>query len=66
MRFSGVTADLVDWNLNMTSAFKIPVYGTLGNHDVAPTNFFPRNTSITPNLQQWVFDTQSQGWEVTV
>lgn len=34
-----------------------------GNHDIAPVNFFPRNTTSNAGDFQWVFDTQSAGWE---
>jgi len=37
---------------------------TLHFSDVAPVNYFPRNTTSTANQFQWVFDTQSAGWKV--
>ncbi|TFK22448.1 sphingomyelin phosphodiesterase [Coprinopsis marcescibilis] len=39
-----------------------PVYAALGNHESAPTNAFPRNTTKKSN-SQWVFDSLSEGWK---
>ncbi|KAJ3501560.1 hypothetical protein NLJ89_g9284 [Agrocybe chaxingu] len=39
----------------------IEVFPTIGNHEAAPVNSFPRNTTRGKN-SQWVFDTQSDGW----
>ncbi|THH12668.1 hypothetical protein EW146_g7480 [Bondarzewia mesenterica] len=69
---SGVTSDLVEWNAQMFASLGTPfhissdgVYEFLlvGNHESAPANSFPRNTTDTTIDSQWVFDTQSAGWE---
>ncbi|EIM91610.1 acid sphingomyelinase [Stereum hirsutum FP-91666 SS1] len=63
---SEVMSDLVDWNEEMTKLLDMPIYPALGNHDSAPVNSFPRKISATnPNITsaQFVFDTQSAGWE---
>ncbi|GAA97575.1 uncharacterized protein L969DRAFT_83875 [Mixia osmundae IAM 14324] len=39
-----------------------PVYGVVGNHDIAPTNSFPRNTSFGWQSQQWDFDLHANLW----
>ncbi|KAJ7157546.1 sphingomyelin phosphodiesterase [Mycena crocata] len=58
-----VTADLRDFNAKMASKLSAPIFPSLGNHDSAPVNAFARSTSNTANDSQWVFDTQSAGWE---
>ncbi|PLW08860.1 hypothetical protein PCANC_21846 [Puccinia coronata f. sp. avenae] len=40
----------------------IPLYGVIGNHDVAPTNSFPRNTTITTLSSQWDIELFSDTW----
>ncbi|KAI9629044.1 hypothetical protein KEM48_011203 [Puccinia striiformis f. sp. tritici PST-130] len=40
---------------------KVPLYGVIGNHDVAPTNSFPRNTTITLS-SQWDLELFSDTW----
>ncbi|MBW0519339.1 hypothetical protein O181_059054 [Austropuccinia psidii MF-1] len=40
----------------------IPLYGVIGNHDVAPTNSFPRNTTITTLSSQWDIELFSNTW----
>ncbi|KAG0146390.1 hypothetical protein CROQUDRAFT_657362 [Cronartium quercuum f. sp. fusiforme G11] len=40
-----------------------PLYGVIGNHDVAPTNSFPRNTTITTLSSQWDLELFSGTWE---
>lgn len=35
----------------------------IGNHESAPVNSFPRNTTDEGQVQ-WIFDTQSTGWSV--
>ncbi|KAF8591354.1 sphingomyelin phosphodiesterase [Ramaria rubella] len=54
--------DLNMWNTQMASKVKAPVYGSIGNHDSAPVNNFPRDDTITNTNAQWVFNTQSAGW----
>ncbi|KAJ7600702.1 sphingomyelin phosphodiesterase [Mycena floridula] len=56
-----VTADLSDFDSQLASKLKLPVFPSLGNHDSFPVNSFQRDT--TGNDTQWVFDTQSAGWE---
>lgn len=41
---------------------KVPLYGVIGNHDVAPTNSFPRNTTITTLSSQWDIELFSDTW----
>lgn len=40
----------------------VPLYGVIGNHDVAPTNSFPRNTTITTLSSQWDIELFSNTW----
>ncbi|EJD50479.1 sphingomyelin phosphodiesterase [Auricularia subglabra TFB-10046 SS5] len=63
------TTDMVAFNSELASFLgRIPVFPTLGNHDTAPVNSFPRSDAVqrAPNnsasSSQWVFDTQAQGW----
>ncbi|KAJ7115438.1 sphingomyelin phosphodiesterase [Mycena epipterygia] len=58
-----VTTDLRDFNAEMAAKLSAPIFPSLGNHDSAPVNAFARTTSNTANNSQWVFDTQSAGWE---
>ncbi|TFK38175.1 Metallo-dependent phosphatase-like protein [Crucibulum laeve] len=57
-----VTNDLQLFNNEMSTLLNSPIFPVIGNHEVAPVNAFPRNTSSSPLSSQWVFDTQSQGW----
>ncbi|KAF5311082.1 hypothetical protein D9619_007799 [Psilocybe cf. subviscida] len=54
------TSDMQRFNGEMASILGAPIYPVIGNHEAAPVNSFPRNTSNDDS--QWVFDTQSQGW----
>ncbi|KAK7468297.1 hypothetical protein VKT23_002811 [Stygiomarasmius scandens] len=58
-----VTNDLEDFNAQLLSKVNTQIFPSLGNHDSAPVNAFARKTSMTANDSQWVFDTQSAGWE---
>ncbi|KAJ7218481.1 sphingomyelin phosphodiesterase [Mycena pura] len=58
-----VTTELRDFNAEMAANLTAPVFPSLGNHDSAPVNAFARTTSHTANNSQFVFDTQSAGWE---
>ncbi|KIK68505.1 hypothetical protein GYMLUDRAFT_35936 [Collybiopsis luxurians FD-317 M1] len=58
-----VTADLEDFNAQLLSKVTAPIFPSIGNHDSTPVNSFPRNTTDTTLDVQWVFDTQSAGWE---
>ncbi|KAI0309549.1 sphingomyelin phosphodiesterase [Amylostereum chailletii] len=55
------TDDMVNWNSMMANGLSAPVFPTLGNHDSAPVNSFPRNTTTGENVQ-WVFDLNAAGW----
>ncbi|KAJ8462862.1 hypothetical protein ONZ45_g17785 [Pleurotus djamor] len=58
-----VTDDLSEFNSQLASKLRMPVFPAIGNHDSAPVNSFPRNTTVTPTDSQWVFDAQGAGWE---
>ncbi|KDR79984.1 hypothetical protein GALMADRAFT_242166 [Galerina marginata CBS 339.88] len=55
------TSDMQKLNAEMTSLLNSPVYPAIGNPEAAPVNAFPRNTTNQGSVQ-WVFDTQSAGW----
>ncbi|KAL0575217.1 hypothetical protein V5O48_006756 [Marasmius crinis-equi] len=57
-----VEDDLREFNADMLSKIRSPVFPTLGNHDTAPVNAFARSSSMTANHSQFVFDVQSAGW----
>ncbi|KAJ3772053.1 sphingomyelin phosphodiesterase [Lentinula raphanica] len=59
---SEVTSDLTDFNAEMLSKITAPIFPAIGD-DSTPVNSFPRNTTDTTLDVQWVFDTQSAGWE---
>ncbi|KAJ7342351.1 Metallo-dependent phosphatase-like protein [Mycena albidolilacea] len=59
-----VTTDLKAFDAQMAAKLTAPIFPSLGNHDSAPVNTFARTTSNTANNSQFVFDTQSAGWEV--
>lgn len=40
----------------------VPLYGVIGNHDVAPTNSFPRNTTITSLSSDWDLELFADTW----
>ncbi|KAJ4490159.1 sphingomyelin phosphodiesterase [Lentinula aciculospora] len=58
-----VTSDLTDFNAAMLSKITAPIFPAVGVYDSTPVNSFPRNTTDTTLGVQWVFDTQSAGWE---
>ncbi|KAJ7067511.1 sphingomyelin phosphodiesterase [Mycena amicta] len=58
-----VTSDLEAFNEQMAAKLTAPIFPAIGNHDSAPVNAFARTTSNTLNNSQWVYDTQSAGWE---
>ena len=76
--FSIFTGDVVEgavWLVNQTevtndlnnayslmSTLGMPVYGVVGNHDVAPVNSFPPAAVDTTISSQWVYDTLSADW----
>ncbi|KAJ7818805.1 sphingomyelin phosphodiesterase [Mycena olivaceomarginata] len=64
--FTGDVVDHTDWLVDqaeMAAKLTAPIFPSLGNHDSAPVNAFARTTSKTANNSQFVFDTQSAGWE---
>ncbi|KAI0030554.1 sphingomyelin phosphodiesterase [Vararia minispora EC-137] len=58
-----VTSDLQSFDSMLASSLNMPVFPSIGNHDAAPVNSFPRNITHTTISSQWVFDTLSAGWE---
>ncbi|KAL9709442.1 hypothetical protein Ac2012v2_007177 [Leucoagaricus gongylophorus] len=58
---TGVTAHLQQFNHEMQMLIGAPVFPVIGNHDVAPVNSFPRNTTSGAS-SQWVFNTQGADW----
>ncbi|KAJ3556752.1 hypothetical protein NP233_g11907 [Leucocoprinus birnbaumii] len=58
---TGVTAHLQQFDQEMRTLLDKPVFPVIGNHDTAPVNSFPRNTTSGAS-SQWVFDTQAAGW----
>jgi sphingomyelin phosphodiesterase len=77
-----VTTDLKAFDAQMAAKLTAPIFPSLGNQyafyfvkfpnpnesnsDSAPVNAFARTTSNAANNSQFVFDTQSVGWEVCV
>ncbi|KAJ2936622.1 hypothetical protein H1R20_g473, partial [Candolleomyces eurysporus] len=62
-----VQHDIEEFNRELTTIPQVPVYPALGNHESAPTNAFPRNTTTKKGASsQWVFDTVSKGWEPVI
>ncbi|PPR02001.1 hypothetical protein CVT24_011124 [Panaeolus cyanescens] len=55
------TSDMQQFNQELGSFLDSPTFPAIGNHEAAPSNAFPRNTTDKGSVQ-WVFDTQSQGW----
>ncbi|KAF7968594.1 hypothetical protein HWV62_35346 [Athelia sp. TMB] len=60
---SDVTSDLQDWNAELAAKIQPTVFPSFGNHDTAPVNSFPRNTSAAASGFQWTFNVQSAAWE---
>lgn len=56
-----VIDDMDTFNGEMATILGAPVYPTIGNHEVAPVNSFPRHTTSAASAQ-YVFDTLSTGW----
>ncbi|KAF8637872.1 hypothetical protein AX17_002498 [Amanita inopinata Kibby_2008] len=56
-----VTNDLQMFNQEMSNILGAPVFPAIGNHEAAPVNSFPRNTTKSVS-SEWVFYTQSEGW----
>lgn len=55
------TERLTQFNQELASILQHPVYPAIGNHESAPTNAFPRNTTTKSDVQ-WLFDLESTGW----
>lgn len=48
----------------LRGALKMPIFGAIGNHDMFPTNLFPR--SSTPDAyrrSQWLYETHYNTWQ---
>ncbi|KAG2024040.1 sphingomyelin phosphodiesterase [Coprinopsis cinerea AmutBmut pab1-1] len=57
-----ITHEIRLFNDEIATLPAVPVYAAVGNHEGAPTNAFPRDTTKSTN-NQWLFDTLSEGWE---
>ena len=44
----------------------MPTYGVIGNHDVHPTNSFPRATSPYANQSDWALELHAKSWEPSI
>ncbi|KAH9944712.1 Metallo-dependent phosphatase-like protein [Amylocystis lapponica] len=74
--FTGDVIDHAVWEVNEESVSRdirafseqwaekldSPMFPALGNHESAPTNSFPRNTTVHEINSQWVFDAQRDFW----
>jgi len=60
---SSVTEDLHGYHTLLFANLSNTFYGSLGNHDTAPTNDFPRTTAARPDDAKWVYDLLSEDWE---
>jgi len=49
-----------------SSKLKMPIYGAIGNHDVHPTNSFPRANSNKPHESDWTFSLHSNFWKSAI
>ncbi|KAG7095386.1 hypothetical protein E1B28_006142 [Marasmius oreades] len=59
-----VTDDIEKFNDQIGNTLQAPVFPTVGNHEAAPVNSFPRNTTKDHAQDaQFVFDTTGTGWE---
>ncbi|EME83863.1 uncharacterized protein MYCFIDRAFT_44398 [Pseudocercospora fijiensis CIRAD86] len=59
---SSVTRSIEDTYQEMSSTLRMPVYGTLGNHEAAPVNSYPFKGVVDPISSQWVYDVVSNAW----
>ncbi|KAE9407958.1 sphingomyelin phosphodiesterase [Gymnopus androsaceus JB14] len=58
-----VTADINLFSEEFRMGLSAPVFPALGNHESAPVNSFPRNTTEDhANDASWVFETSSAQW----
>uniref|UniRef100_A0A0W0GDV1 Calcineurin-like phosphoesterase domain-containing protein n=1 Tax=Moniliophthora roreri TaxID=221103 RepID=A0A0W0GDV1_MONRR len=59
-----VTSDIDAFNDQMANTLQGTVYPAVGNHEAAPVNNFPRNTTKDHAQDlQYVFDATSAGWQ---
>ncbi|PFH49603.1 hypothetical protein AMATHDRAFT_62842 [Amanita thiersii Skay4041] len=56
-----VTNDVNQFNQELATILGAPVYPAVGNHESAPANAFPRNTTSGVS-NQWLFNAESSGW----
>jgi len=57
-----VSKDIQEFSEQWARELNSPLFPALGNHEAAPTNSFPRNTTVHPINSQWVFDAQETFW----
>lgn len=58
----GVSGDMQAFSELWAEKLNNPLFPALGNHESAPTNSFPRNTTDHIINSKWVFDAQRDGW----
>lgn len=58
----GVSQDMQTFSDQMAAILSAPLFPALGNHESAPTNSFPRNTTEHEITSEWVFNAQRAGW----
>jgi len=58
----GVSHDMQSFSDQMAAKLSAPLFPALGNHESAPTNSFPRNTTEHEINAEWVFNAQQEGW----
>ncbi|GBE81548.1 predicted protein [Sparassis crispa] len=58
----GVSKDMQAFSEQWAEKLEGPLFPALGNHESAPTNSFPRNTTDHPINSQWVFAIQEGSW----
>ncbi|CAD6575729.1 MAG: hypothetical protein CYPHOPRED_005777 [Cyphobasidiales sp. Tagirdzhanova-0007] len=57
------SSDILEAFAIMRSVLKVPIYGALGNHDIAPVNLYPRSTNVKAfRASQWVYDLHFSAW----
>ncbi|KZT08514.1 sphingomyelin phosphodiesterase [Laetiporus sulphureus 93-53] len=59
---NGVSRDMQVFSDQMATKLSAPLFPALGNHESAPTNSFPRNTTEHEITAEWVFNAQRAGW----
>ncbi|CCM06931.1 uncharacterized protein FIBRA_09243 [Fibroporia radiculosa] len=58
----GVSRDMQTFSDQMAARLNAPLFPALGNHESAPTNSFPRNTTEHEINSEWVFNAQRASW----